>query len=72
MAKTSLQRSHSVASNFKLTLICLLLAISLSAVWFGIILINHPSVDIVIGIVVTAVSAVVALISFLLLSKFTR
>ncbi len=72
MAKSSLERSHSAVSNFKLTLICLLLSIAVSMVWVGVVLITTHAVELAIGIVVTAVSAVVALISFLLISKFTR
>ena len=40
MAKTDLQKSHSKVSNFKLTLICLILAIGFGALWVGIGLIN--------------------------------
>ena len=72
MAKSSLDRSHSAVSNFKLTLICLLLSIAVSMVWVGVVLITTHAVELAVGIVVTAVSAAVALISFLLISKFTR
>ncbi len=72
MAKSSLERSHSAVSNFKLTLICLLLSIAVSMVWVGVVLITTHAVELAVGIVVTAVSAAVALISFLLISKFTR
>lgn len=69
MAKTDLEKSHSKASNFKLTIICALLAISLSAIWVGLILIdkNKP-----LGISVSSASAVVALLSFFLIGRFTR
>lgn len=72
MAKSSLERSHSAVSNFKLTLICLLLSIAVSMVWVGVVLITTHAVELAVGIIVTAVSAAVALISFLLISKFTR
>ena len=72
MAKSSLERSHSAVSNFKLTLICLLLSIAVSMVWVGVVLITTHAVELAVGIVVTAVSAAVALISFLLIRKFTR
>ncbi len=69
MAKTDLEKSHSKASNFKLTLICALLAISVSLVWVGLILIdkNKP-----LGISISAASAVVALLSFFMVGRFTR
>ena len=72
MAKSSLQKSHSVVSNFKLTLICLMLSLSISMVWVGAFLIVSQIVELVVGIVITAACAVLALISFLLISKFTR
>lgn len=72
MAKSSLQKSHSVVSNFKLTLICLMLSLSISMVWVGAFLIVSQIVELVVGIVITAACAVLALISFFLISKFTR
>ncbi len=69
MVKTDLEKSHSKASNFKLTLICALLAISVSLVFVGLILIdkNKP-----LGISISAASAVVALLSFFMVGRFTR
>ena len=69
MAKTTLEKSHSKASNFKLTMICALLSISISLIWVGLIFIekNKP-----LGISISAASAVVALFSFLLIGRFTR
>ncbi|MCR5457342.1 MAG: hypothetical protein K6F14_04650 [Clostridiales bacterium] len=72
MAKSSLQKSHSVVSNFKLTLICLMLSLSISMVWVGAFLIVSQIVELVVGIVITAACTVLALISFILISKFTR
>ena len=72
MAKSSLERSHSGVSNFKLTLICLMLSLSLSLVWVGAFLIVTQIVELVVGIVITVACAVLALVSFLLISKFTR
>lgn len=69
MGKTSLERSHSKVSNFKLTLICLLLAIGFAGVWVGLILIGYNKP---LGISVAAVSGVIAFLSFLLVGKFTR
>ncbi|MBO5542011.1 MAG: hypothetical protein J5936_01120 [Acholeplasmatales bacterium] len=69
MAKTSLEKSHSKTSNFKLTMICALLSISFSLIWVGLIFIekNKP-----LGISISAASAVVALFSFFLIGRFTR
>lgn len=69
MAKTDLEKSHSKASNFKLTLICALLSISLSLIWFGLIFIEKNKV---LGISISAASAVIALLSFFLIGRFTR
>ncbi|MBQ9415794.1 MAG: hypothetical protein IJU20_03000 [Clostridia bacterium] len=70
MARTSLERSHSKASNFKLTLICLLLTLGVSAVWAGAALLaaGHTMP----GAVAAAAGAVVALVSFLAIGHFTR
>ena len=40
MAKTSLQKSHSKASNFKLTLICFLTILFFGALWCGLALLK--------------------------------
>lgn len=69
MAKTSLERSHSKSSNFKLTLICALLSIMFVLLFIGLILIkSHQTL----GIILTAVGAVGFIFSFMLVSKFTR
>ncbi len=69
MGKTDLEKSHSKTSNFKLTLICALLSISLSLVWFGLIFIEKNKA---LGISISALSLVVALLSFFLIGRFTR
>ncbi len=69
MAKTDLEKSHSKASNFKLTLICALLAISVSLIWVGLILIEKEKA---LGISIAAVSGVLSILSFLLIGRFTR
>jgi len=69
MAKTDLEKSHSKASNFKLTLICALLAISVSLIWVGLILIEKEKA---LGISIAAVSGVLSILSFFLIGRFTR
>ena len=60
MAKTSLEKSHSKASNAKLTLLCLLTAIASTGIWVGIAIIILLANYLVLGICVAAVSAVVS------------
>lgn len=66
---TSLQKSHSKASNAKLTFICILAAICFTALWVGIVLLNKY---LTIGLITTISSAVLLLGSFILISKFSR
>lgn len=66
----SLEKSHSKISNFKLTLICFLLTLSISAVWVGILLLYN--IDKVLGGVVLGVGALGTLLFMFLISKFTR
>ncbi|MCR5113229.1 MAG: hypothetical protein K6A63_04765 [Acholeplasmatales bacterium] len=70
MAKTSLERSHSKASNFKLTMICFILALGIAAVWGGLALVNTDYQTL--GIIVAACGGAVALLFFILIGKFTR
>jgi len=66
----SLEKSHSKVSNFKLTLICFLLTLSISAVWVGVSLLLN--VDKVFGGIVLGAGAVGTFIFMYLISKFTR
>jgi len=66
----SLEKSHSKVSNFKLTLICFLLTLSISAVWVGVSLLLN--VDKVFGSIVLGAGAVGTFIFMYLISKFTR
>lgn len=68
----SLKRSHSKFSNFKLTLVCLLCAISVSLLVASVATIGT---DIVSGTVVTVaiiVSGLLTLASLFLISRFKR
>jgi hypothetical protein len=67
--KSSLEKSHSKASNFKLTLICLLTALGASVAWLGVCLIPHYQTF---GIILASVGGVVALLFMFLIGKFTR
>jgi ABC-type multidrug transport system permease subunit len=72
MAKTSLEKSHSKASNAKLTLLCLLTAIASTGIWVGIAIIILLANYLVLGICVAAISAVVTFLLIQLLGKFAR
>lgn len=71
MAKTSLEKSHSKASNAKLTFFCLLASIAVSALWVGIAGIGTEAYRIF-GIILASVGAVLTLCSLFLIGKFTR
>ena len=72
MAKTSLQKSHSKASNFKLTFLCLLTALVSTCVWAGGALIAFKPDMFYIGLIVAGVSLVLSILCNNLLGKFTR
>ena len=73
MAKTSLEKSHSKISNFKLTLIIILFTLFISVFWFGIyILTNNDTTYQNIGIIVTIVGLLFSIFNFILIDKFTR
>ena len=69
MAKTDLQKSHSKASNFKLTLICFLTIIFFAILWAGLVLLK---VEKTFGIVLTAIGGIGTVLCFLLLNAFSR
>lgn len=70
-SKTSLEKSHSKASNAKLTFMCLIASISVSALWVGVMLIGYEVYKIF-GIVLAIVGFVLTVISILFINKFTR
>ncbi len=72
MAKSSLERSHSKASNFKLTLLCLLTALVSTGIWAGVAIIFFLKDFLVLGIVVASVAAVLTFLCIQLLGKFAR
>ena len=70
---TSLEKSHSKVSNFKLTLIVLCLSLFISLLWAGIFLMTWSKDNfLTIGIIVTSGSLVLSIFNFILIGKFTR
>lgn len=69
--KTSLEKSHSKASNAKLTLICFLAALAVSVLWVGIAFIGSQGLK-TLGIIMAAAGAVVTVLCILLIGKFSR
>ncbi len=68
---TSLQKSHSKASNFKLTMICFCLTIAISALWVGLSMTLNLD-NKTLGIILLSAGGVFTLISMFLILKFTR
>ena len=58
MAQTSLQKSHSKASNAKLTLLCLLTAIVSTSLWAGVAIIIFVESLLILGIAISAISLI--------------
>ena len=69
MAKTSLEKSHSKASNFKLTMMCLLAAISFSLIFVGLAILNKYKTF---GIILAVAGGILIILSYLMISRFTR
>ncbi len=67
--KTALQKSHSKASNAKLTLICFLLSLGAAALFAGLALIP---VFKLIGIITAVAGGVLAFLMWMAVGKFTR
>lgn len=70
MEKTSLEKSHSKWSNFKLTIVCLFLTISVSAIWSAIVFIKYIPFNI--AVIILGVATVVLFFNIFLLVKFKR
>ena len=69
MAKTSLEKSHSKASNAKLTLICFLTILFFAVLWCGLVLIKQEKTF---GIILTCAGGIGTILCFLLLNAFSR
>lgn len=63
--KTSLKKSHSVWSNIKLVVLCILVAVSIAILFIGIALLGRPDVwgilMLIIGLLLTAISSYLVL-----------
>lgn len=71
--KTSLAKSHSKASNAKLTFICFLAAVFFAALWIGLgLVVKEIEALMIIGYICLGVGAVGCILTFFLISKFTR
>ncbi len=69
--KSSLEKSHSKASNAKLTFICFLAALATSGLWVGIGLVGFEAYRIL-GIILAGVFGLLTIGTLFLISKFTR
>jgi len=69
MAKTSLERSHSKVSNFKLTMISLLGALSVGIIFVSVAFLKTYQNYAIIGI---AIGTILFLLTAMLLNKFAR
>ena len=69
MAKTSLEKSHSKASNAKLTLICFLTILFFGILWVGLVLLKESKTF---GIILTCAGGVGTVLCFMLLNAFSR
>lgn len=67
--KTSLERSHSKVSNFKLTMITFLASLSFCGVFVGLGLLDVYKT---ISIIILAASGVILLFSLMLIRRFVR
>jgi len=76
MGKTDLERSHSKASNFKLTMIAFLGALGFAAVWIGVALILKGSFKgydaFAYGLPISIGGGAALLLSYFLIARFTR
>lgn len=70
MEKTSLEKSHSKWSNFKLTILCLSITISVSVIWAVLTFIKVIEIDII--LLVLLISLIILIINIFFLTKFKR
>ena len=68
--KTSIEKSHSKWSNFKLTCLCILITLSISSLWVVVCFINYFKF---LSLIITVgVSLFILILSIYLLIKFKR
>lgn len=69
MGKSSIERSHSKISNFKLTILALLAIISFNAIFVGLALYNYNQI---ISLACVIAAGAVSIILFILIRAFVR
>lgn len=69
MAKTSIEKSHSKVSNFKLTLICLFLSLIVGLIFVGLIIFKSFQTY---SIIFLTSGPILTFLMLLLLNKFSR
>lgn len=69
MGKTSIERSHSKISNFKLTILVLLAIISFNAIFVGLALYNYSHL---LSMMVSIIGGIFSLVLFILIHAFVR
>lgn len=68
--KTSIEKSHSKWSNFKLTCLCILITLSISSLWIVVCFINYFKL---LSLIITiSVSLFVLILAIYLLIRFKR
>lgn len=67
--KTSLEKSHSKMSNFKLMLISIIISISFPLIWAGVALLKTNQV---LGIIIISISSIVTILFTFLMNIFKR
>ena len=76
MGKSDLERSHSKASNFKLTMIALLGALGFAAVWIGAAFLIKGDFKgisaMAVGLPILIGGAIALMLSYFASSRFTR
>ena len=68
--KTSLEKSHSKWSNFKLTFLCVCICISVSTIWVVVCFKDYFRVTL--SVLLGCFSIIILLLSVVLLCKFKR
>ena len=67
--KTSLEKSHSKTSNFKLTMICLIGIIGFNLIFVGLVLFNYNPIF---TYALSGAGIILSLFDLFLINKFTR
>ncbi len=70
--KTSLQRSHSGFSNFKLTLLSIFACLSFSCLWVFLAFLKSPDIPYLVSLIGSIVSGIVSFLCLIGLLLFRR